>query len=89
MKGQKGENCNLTACQQSKSAVFFNKSTQKYYCYDCAKEINWKGGRADVMRLYNVPYLCELDVSALDTLPEDSFWRELLASKTSEQLFGS
>jgi hypothetical protein len=41
--------------------MWFNKSTEAYYCEDCAREINWPGGRADTMRLYGVPLLCELE----------------------------
>jgi len=59
-KGKKGGRCNVTACQQP-GAWYFNKCTRAYYCADCAIEINWPGGRADVMELYGVPLLCELD----------------------------
>lgn len=59
-KGLKNGSCNLTACQKP-GARYYNKSTRKYYCADCAREINWPGGRADCMRLYGVPLLCELD----------------------------
>jgi len=41
--------------------MWFNKSTKAYYCEDCAREINWPGGRADTMRLYGVPLLCEVE----------------------------
>jgi hypothetical protein len=57
-KGEKNGSCNLTACQRP-GATFYNKSTQRYYCADCAREINWPGGRADTMALYGVPMLCE------------------------------
>ena len=60
LKGIKGGNCNVTACQKP-GALFFNKSTKKYYCKDCATEINWPGGRKDCMELYGTPLLCELD----------------------------
>lgn len=59
-KGKKGGRCNVTACQQP-GAWYFNKSTRAYYCQDCAREINWPGGRADTMKLYGVPLLCELE----------------------------
>lgn len=42
--------CNRTACQ-SRRAVFYNWSTQKYYCPACAKLIN-DGNHADAIRLY-------------------------------------
>jgi hypothetical protein len=59
-KGLKGGSCNITACQQP-GANYYNKSTKRYYCAHCAKEINWPGGRKDTMALYGVPMLCELD----------------------------
>ena len=60
LKGAKGGNCNVTACQKP-GAMYYNKSTQKYYCKECADEINWPGGRADTMALYGTPLLCELE----------------------------
>lgn len=59
-KGVKGGDCNVTQCQEPDSAVYFNKSTRKYYCAHCAHEIN-KVNRHDSMELYGVPNLCELD----------------------------
>lgn len=66
LKGIKDGNCNVTACQRP-GATFFNKSTRKYYCRACAKEINWPGGRADTKALYGTDLLCEEDVRE----PED------------------
>ena len=60
IKGVKGGNCNRTACQKP-GAIYYNKSTEKYYCKCCADEINWPGGRSDTMRLYGTELLCELD----------------------------
>jgi hypothetical protein len=60
LKGIKGGNCNLTACQKP-VALYYNKSTEKYYCKACADEINWPGGRAETFRLYGTKLLCELD----------------------------
>lgn len=57
-KGLKNGSCNRTACQKP-GATYFNKSTKAYYCEDCARAINWAGGRADCMALYGVPLLCE------------------------------
>jgi len=59
-KGLKNGSCNVTACQEP-GAIYFNKSTKKYYCRNCADAINWPGGREDCMALYGVPLLCELD----------------------------
>lgn len=59
-KGLKNGSCNRTACQRP-NAIYFNKSTRAYYCEDCAREINWLGGRADTQRLYGTPLLCEID----------------------------
>ena len=61
-KGLKNGSCNVTACQKPiANASYFNKSTKAYYCAECAEGINWEGGRADVMKLYGVPLLCELE----------------------------
>lgn len=57
-KGVKNGRCNVTACQKP-GANYFNKSTKKYYCAECAREINWIGGRHDTMTLYGTPFLCE------------------------------
>ena len=35
LKGVEGGNCNRTACQQP-GAVWYNSSTRKYYCRNCA-----------------------------------------------------
>lgn len=61
-KGLKDGSCNRTACQKPiKGASYYNKSTQAYYCKECADSINWIGGRKDTMALYGVPLLCELE----------------------------
>lgn len=59
-KGIKGGSCNVTACQKP-GAYYFNKSTEKYYCKECADEINWPGGWKDTKALYGTNLLCELD----------------------------
>lgn len=59
MKGVMGGNCNITACQAAE-AEYYNKATKKYYCENCAEEINWVGGRAEVTTLYGTPLLCEI-----------------------------
>ncbi len=49
-KGTYMGNCNRTACQKP-GAEYYNHSTQKYYCEECAESINlanWK----DAQRLF-------------------------------------
>lgn len=60
MKGEKNGNCNRTACQKP-NAVYYNKSTQKYYCKACADRINEANG-LDSMKLFGTPSLCELEI---------------------------
>lgn len=60
LKGIKNGNCNVTACQKP-NAIYFNKSTRKYYCKECADAINWEGGRLDTFKLYGKPLLCEVE----------------------------
>lgn len=38
--GKRGGICYRTACQKPDSAVFFNHSTHKWYCKDCAHWLN-------------------------------------------------
>jgi hypothetical protein len=57
-KGLKNGSCNITACQKP-GATFKNRGNQKYYCSDCAREINWPGGRNDTFKLYGTYLLCE------------------------------
>ena len=64
MKGNYNQECNRTACKNLR-AVFYNKSTQKYYCASCAKLIN-DANRFDSMRLYGTPNLCELEENKQD-----------------------
>ncbi len=40
MKGEYGQECNITSCQKSNSAYWYNHSTRKYYCEDCAHRLN-------------------------------------------------
>lgn len=58
-KGKKGGACNVTSCQLPNSALWYNHSTQAYYCETCAKAIN-DSNRADAMRLYGHE-LCTLE----------------------------
>jgi hypothetical protein len=50
LKGIKNGNCNRSACQKP-NAVYFNHSTEKYYCHACAVLIN-DANRADSIRLF-------------------------------------
>lgn len=68
-KGLKGGSCNVTRCQKP-GANYFNKGTEKYYCAECAEGINWPGGRADAMRLYGSPLLCEIPPEGVDPIEE-------------------
>jgi hypothetical protein len=61
-KGDFNGSCNVTACQRP-VANFYNKSTKRYYCVDCAREINWPGGWDDTRALYGTNLLCELVTS--------------------------
>ena len=38
-KGIKGGHCNREACQRP-GATYYNASTQRWYCPDCARAIN-------------------------------------------------
>ena len=39
-KGKYLGSCNITACQRPNSAIWYNHSTQKYYCEPCALMLN-------------------------------------------------
>lgn len=39
-KGTWGGTCNRTACKSEEHARWYNRSTRKYYCEDCARLIN-------------------------------------------------
>lgn len=39
-KGKYLGSCNITACQRPNSAIWYNHSTQKYYCEPCAHMLN-------------------------------------------------
>ncbi len=40
MKGEKNGNCNITSCQSTENVEWFNHSTRKYYCENCAIRLN-------------------------------------------------
>lgn len=59
-KGEKGGNCNRSACQ-APGAYWYNHSTRLYYCETCAEILNKdKFNREDAQRMYGHP-LCTLD----------------------------
>lgn len=39
-KGKKNGSCNITSCQKSNSAIYYNHVMNAYYCPDCAAAIN-------------------------------------------------
>ena len=50
-KGNQNGSCNVTACQKPNSAEFYNNVMHKWYCYDCACEIEYFA-RKDNMSFY-------------------------------------
>jgi hypothetical protein len=58
LKGVEFGNCNRTSCQ-SRGAIWYNHSTQAYYCTPCARNIN-ELNRMEAMRLYGHD-LCTLE----------------------------
>lgn len=52
-KGEFNGSCNITACQKPNSATWFNHSTQKYYCKECAHRLNTdECNKRDAQRLF-------------------------------------
>jgi hypothetical protein len=49
-KGDLQGECNRTACE-NKNAVYYNHSTEKYYCWYCAGLIN-DLNMSDALRMY-------------------------------------
>lgn len=79
-KGVKGGACNVTACQRD-GAWYHNIGNNKYYCSDCAREINWPGGRKDTQSIYGRPLLCEYDGPVSEG---DALLREEIQAKKAE-----
>lgn len=53
IKGELYGLCNITSCQSDKNVVWFNHSTEKYYCADCAKRLNEDPyNKKDALRLF-------------------------------------
>lgn len=60
-KGEPGGACNRTACQRPNTAYWFNHSTRKYYCRECAHWLNTdEFNKRDAMNLYGHD-LCTFD----------------------------
>ncbi len=59
LKGDfKGE-CNRTKCAKS-PAIYYNKSTRRCYCIDCAQQINDRTHAEECDRLFGSKPICEL-----------------------------
>lgn len=52
VKGDFNGLCNRTACQSPIEVEWYNHSTQKYYCTECAHLLN-KVNHGDAQRLFN------------------------------------
>ena len=50
MKGDMDDECNRTVCK-NKGAVWFNHSTKKFYCSECAWIIN-DANKKEAMRIF-------------------------------------
>ena len=50
IKGVKDGNCNRESCQKPQ-AIWFNHSTEKYYCTKCAKMLN-EANESSALKLY-------------------------------------
>lgn len=66
MKGERGGNCNRTACQRP-GAMYYSVWTRAYYCGTCARMIN-DANRDSAQELYGVDK-CVFLVAELS--PED------------------
>jgi len=55
MKGEKGGNCNRTACQKpmTEEESYYSVWTRAYYCRQCARDIN-DANRGDARAMYGV-----------------------------------
>lgn len=87
-KGDLGGICNRTACETNYRALYYNHSTQKYYCFVCAEMIN-EANKADAMRLFGHE-LCTLDKKAFNLLAADYPYKkegsEFYAMLSTEQM---
>jgi hypothetical protein len=59
MKGQYGQECNITACQKPNSAFWLNRLNNQYYCEDCARRLNNdEFNKRDCLRLLGDIQMC-------------------------------
>lgn len=60
LKGVKGGNCNITACQKP-NAIYYNHGSMAWYCPSCAKRLNADPyNKADAMKMFGHD-LCTLN----------------------------
>jgi len=63
MKGEFGQECNRRVCQ-NKPAIWFNLSTRKYYCPDCAERINFENRNDQFVKKHG-GFLCVEDTKGV------------------------
>lgn len=63
-KGEFGKNCNRSTCQNPNSAYWYNYSTRKYYCGDCAILIN-EANKEDATKLFGHDLCLEVHVPVI------------------------
>ena len=55
--------CNITACKTTKPAIYYNYSTCKYYCEECAERLNNdEFNKRDAMRIWGHDLCIEASV---------------------------
>jgi hypothetical protein len=73
MKGDLNDECNRTVCHRS-PANWYNHSTRKHYCHECALIINRENER-DAMRLYGHA-LCTI-VEPKEEESQEELWGQI------------
>lgn len=65
MKGELNGSCNITSCQKTNSAIWYNHSTIKYYCPSCARKLNNdEFNKRDAMKIFG-HNLCTIEDNQL------------------------
>ena len=79
VKGEKDGLCNRGACQTPEDVIFFNKSTRKYYCPECAFQINKACRPHELESLFGegTKFLCLTD----DGREPRGFWRDQMEER--------